>query len=259
MPESVPECYVKNRSMVIGISLPNRERRKIMDNKRALWNSQQKLLRALLKPKSFSEGIKLFLEQHAMIYSSEMSQSNTITFEDVLWEGLDENTFRAMTNKKGRTIAYGLWHSTRIEDITMNILVADEEQVINTCNWLEKTNSKICDTGNAMSDKEILEFSEKINMQELCNYRIAVGRKTRDIILKLKPTDLKRKMEPKGLQRILEEGAVLDVEGANWLIDFWGRKDVSGILLGPGTRHHFVHINESMRAKKKSKSIKKRK
>jgi len=30
--------------------------------------------------------------------------------------------FRAMTNKKGWTIAYGLWHSTRIEGITINIL-----------------------------------------------------------------------------------------------------------------------------------------
>lgn len=31
-----------------------------------------------------------------------------------------------MDDKKGRTIAYGLWHLARIEDITMNILVADE-------------------------------------------------------------------------------------------------------------------------------------
>lgn len=213
----------------------------------------------MIKPDKFDEAIKLCLEQHSMVHLSEMSKKNAVTFEDELWEGLDETTFRTLINVKGRTIAYGLWHSSRIEDITMNILVADETQVINTENWLEKMNSKISDTGNAMTDKEILDFSLIINIQELRKYRIAVGRKTREIIQKFKPLDLKRKMEPKRLQRILDEGAVLNVEGANWLINFWGRKNVAGILLMPVTRHHIVHINESMSAKKKSKSLRAKK
>ncbi|WP_242878618.1 hypothetical protein [Clostridium beijerinckii] len=49
----------------------------------------------------------------------------------------------------------------------------------------------------------------------------------------------------------MEEEAVSRDESAIWLIDFWGRKDVSGILLMPVTRHHVVHINESLKAKKK--------
>jgi hypothetical protein len=67
----------------------------------------------------------------------------------------------------------------------------------------------------------------------------------------LQPADLKRKMKAERLQRILAEGAVLNVEGGNWLIDFWGRKDVAGILLMPVTQHQLVHINESIRLKKK--------
>lgn len=63
---------------------------------------------------------------------------------------------------------------------------------------------------------------------------------------------MKRTFEKYQLQRIINEGAVLDVEASNWLIDFWGKKNVSGILLMPGTRHHMVHLNESFRAKKKS-------
>jgi hypothetical protein len=58
-------------------------------------------------------------------------------------------------------------------------------------------------------------------------------------------------MKPDRLQRILDEGGVLNVEGANWLIDFWGKKNVAGILLMPITRHQMVHMNESMRLKKK--------
>ena len=62
-------------------------------------------------------------------------------------------------------------------------------------------------------------------------------------------------MEPDRLQRILYEGGVLNVEGANWLIDFWSRKNVAGILLMPVTRHQIVHINESIQLKQKCKKL----
>ena len=202
------------------------------------------------------EAIKLCLDQHSMVHSSEMSQISAVTFEDELWEGLDELSFRTMPTVKDETVAWSLWHLTRIEDITMNILVADETQIINTDNWIERMNVNVLDTGNAMTDEEIIDLSSNIDMQELRNYRIAVGRKTRDIIQQFKPADLKRKMEPKRLQRILDEGAVLNVDGAKWLIDFWGRKNVAGILLMPVTRHNLVHINESMNIKKKCQKIK---
>lgn len=107
------------------------------------------------------------------------------------------------------------------------------------------------DTGNAMNVEDIMEFSKNINMQELKNYRIAVGRNTRKIIKNLTSADMKRKFDKDRIRRMVDEGAILNVEGASWLIDFWGRKNVAGILLMPGTRHHVVHINESLRAKKK--------
>jgi hypothetical protein len=188
-----------------------------------------------------------------MVHSSIMSGIDAKTFEDELWEGLDDNTFRTSINEKGRTIAYGVWHSTRIEDITMNLLVAGDGQVFCLGNWKEKINSGISDTGNAMTEQEIMKFSKDINMQELKKYRMAVGRRTREIIKNLSASDMKRKFEKSRLQRIIDEGAILDVEASNWLIDFWGRKNVSGILLMPATRHHVVHINESMSAKKRSK------
>ena len=226
-------------------------------DKKELWNSQQKLLKSIItKLDKFDEAIKLCLDQHSMVHTSQMSQTNVVTFEDELWDGLDEVTFRTMpTEKDEATIAWCLWHSTRIEDITMNILVADDTQVINNDNWLKKMNVRVCDTGNAMTNKEIVDFSLIMDMQELRNYRKTVGRKTREIIKSFEPSDLKRKIEPNRLQRILDEGGVLNVEGANWLIDFWGRKNVAGILLMPVTRHHIVHINESIRLKEKCRKL----
>ena len=219
------------------------------------WNDDIKELRKIiLKPDKIQESKSLALSLHSMVHLSIMSGVDKKTFEDELWEGLDENTFRTSQNQKGRTIAYGIWHCTRIEDITMNLLVAGDKQIFNRENWQEKINSNITDTGNAMSEDDIIEFSKNINMEELKNYRIEVGIRTRDIVKNLSTQDMKRNFDKHRLQRILDERAVLDVKASNWLIDFWGRKNVAGIILMPMTRHQVIHINESLSAKKKSKS-----
>ncbi|GFZ29757.1 hypothetical protein CSC2_02830 [Clostridium zeae] len=223
-----------------------------MVDKKSEWNEKQKALRSLLLDNSkFELAIKLCLEQHSMVHLSEMSSIQSNTFEDDLWEDLDETSLRTSTNEKGRTILYGLWHSARIEDITMNILVASGEQVINTENWLKKTRSPISTTGNELNSIEILEFSKSLDINELRNYRIAVGRNSQQIIRNLTFEDLKRKFSKEALNRIIEEKAVSNVPTANWLIDFWSKKTVSGILLMPVTRHHIVHINECFKAKNK--------
>jgi len=219
------------------------------------WNDDIKELRKIiLKPDKIQESKSLALSLHSMVHLSIMSGVDKKTFEDELWEGLDENTFRTSQNQKGRTIAYGIWHCTRIEDITMNLLVAGDKQIFNREKWQEKINSNITDTGNAMSEDDIMEFSKNINMEELKNYRIEVGRRTRGIVENLSTQDMKRNFDKHRLQRILDERAVLDVKASNWLIDLWGRKNVAGIILMPMTRHQVIHINESLSAKKKSKS-----
>ena len=34
-----------------------------------------------------------------------------------------------------------------------------------------------------------------------------------------------------------------------WLLEFWGKKDVAGILLMPPTRHMLLHLNDCCRWK----------
>ncbi len=215
------------------------------------WNPKQALLKEYLSRRDkFDEAIKLCLEMHSLVHTSEMSSSTVRTYEDDLWDGLNEQVFRWIQENGKPTIAWNSWHMTRIEDITSNILIADDSQVLNN-EWSRKLNSEILDTGNAMTVKEIEDFSNRVNMRELRSYRIAVGRRTQIIIEQLKSDDLKRKMTSRRLKRIVSEGGVLDVEGSRWLIDFWGRKTVSGILLMPITRHQIVHLNDSLKMKEK--------
>jgi len=220
------------------------------------WNPKQQMLReALSKECNFKEAIWLCLELHGIVHNSLVSGDMLYSFYNEIWEGLSRDIFCSTLPQKngfGRkaTIAWNIWHITRIEDITANILIADESQVLNE-DWLNRLSVEVKDTGNAMNDNDIINFSQSLDMEALWGYRNAVGLRTREILVGLMPLDLKRKFKKDSLTRILNEGGVVNDEKSIWLLDFWGRKNVAGILLMPITRHQIVHLNECMRIKNK--------
>ena len=89
---------------------------------------------------------------------------------------------------------------------------------------------------------QIENLSKKIDVDALRDYRLTVGRQTRKIINLLKPADLKRKVDPSRIEKIKEEGAVL--ETASDLLDYWSKRNIAGLMLMPATRHNLVHLNE---------------
>jgi hypothetical protein len=110
---------------------------------------------------------------------------------------------------------------------------------------------KIKDTGNAMNYKEIESLNKNINIKSLKDYRIKVGKKTQKIIKRLEYSDMKRKVEKKQLEKIMENGGVLEHEKSKWLLDFWGRKNILGLIMMPITRHQTVHLNDCFNIKEK--------
>ena len=187
---------------------------------------------------------------HAMVHSPIVSETKKKTYDEMLWEGLSEETCRKQLGTKNSTIIWDIWHITRIEDLTSAVLIKNERQTLDT-KWLRKINTSIKDTGNAMTGKEIAEFSEQIVIQELRNYRIEVGKRTQRTISELTEEEMYEKVEKDRINRILDEGGVLPKKESIWLLDFWGRKTISGLLLMPITRHQIVHINDAMRIKEK--------
>ncbi|HGL4358147.1 hypothetical protein [Clostridioides difficile] len=77
----------------------------------------------------------------------------------------------------------------------------------------------------------------------LC-YRNEVAKNTIEVVKDLKAEDMKRKVSPIDLERILVTGGVIKHEDSIWLLDFWGNKDIAGILLMPPTRHVILHLND---------------
>jgi hypothetical protein len=221
-----------------------------MSNIGQYWNPKQALLRQALKEGQIEEARILLCELHSAVHSSEIYETLSPSYMDEIWEGLSEKDFRTMPSTNDVTIAWNIWHITRIEDITANILIANTEQILND-EWLKKLNISIKDTGNAMSDEEIISFSDGIDLKELRNYRNSVGTRTKQIIESLKQEDLKYKFKQSQMSRILTEGGVIEHSESVWLLDFWSKKTVAGILLMPITRHQIVHLNDCRKLKSK--------
>jgi hypothetical protein len=214
------------------------------------WNEKQKNLKILLsKEETFNQGITLLLEMHSILHDRKVYKNTKETFYDNLWNGLRENTCKIIS-KKETSILWNIWHITRIEDIISNIIIGNKEEIFNK--KLQKDlNAGIKDTGNAMTHEEIELFNNTININELKNYRIEVGESTKAIINKIEFKDMKRKTEKRQLETIKQNGGVIDNKSSIWLLDFWGSKNILGLIMMPITRHQIVHLNDCFNIKEK--------
>jgi hypothetical protein len=205
----------------------------------------------MLDSKQREQAIQLFLNQHAMLHSAKMSQTETWSFEDEVLANMTDEQMRLIPKNGEHSITWLIWHMARCEDITMNLLVADRAQVLLRENWLEKLGITVRDSGNEMDAESLAQFSSAVKIEALRAYRLAVGRGTREMVRQLEPVDLKEKVKLARLQRVRNEGAVVDAAG--YILNYWAGRNVAGLLLMPATRHNLIHLNEALEIKKKLK------
>jgi hypothetical protein len=213
-----------------------------------LYPKQKRLNEIIRKPGCFAEAQELFLAIHAAVHFT--TDGRRATVMDRLWGKLGRADFAVMPTKKDVTIAWNLWHITRIEDLTVNFLVNGTGQQLND-DWQMRLGVQVTDTGNAMTDEEIMVLSRSVHPDELKAYRTAVGKNAQRILAELKPEDMKRKADASGIEQIRKAGGVTEHPESLWLLDFWGRKDVAGIITMPVTRHQLGHLNDCFGLKDK--------
>jgi hypothetical protein len=221
-----------------------------METYRKGWSKRQTELREILTSlEQHEKAVQLFLSQHAALHTTQMAGTEPWSFEDWVMNDMNEEDIRTIPPGGEHSVAWLIWHIARIEDVAMNMLVAGEAQRFHHDDWFERMKAAAQDTGNAMSAEGVSNLSATIDIGELRAYRLAVGRRTREIVQQLEPEDLKRKVNPAHLQQVLNEGAV--VKPAQGLIDYWNKRDIAGLLLMPPTRHGFVHLNEALRIRRR--------
>jgi hypothetical protein len=220
-----------------------------MDPNRKLWNQRHQQLTRALSKGDRDTAIDLFLDQHAMVHSAKLSKTKLWSFDDELLQDMTDEEIRQIPPGGEHSIAWILFHLARIEDITMNMLVAGSDQLFTREDWAQKMNVTILHSANRMDNASIAQLSSRIDLRSLHAYRLAVGNRTRTIVRKLQAKDLKQKVEPARIEKVLSEGAV--TPEAMEILQYWSKKTIAGLLLMPPTRHCILHLNEAMRIKDK--------
>jgi hypothetical protein len=162
---------------------------------------------------------------------------------------MTEDQIRCIPPTGEHSIAWILFHLARIEDITMNMLVAGTPQLFVRDHWSGKLNVNIFHSANSMDEKDVATLSAQIDIDALRAYRQSVGRRTREIVKRLKPEELQQKANPSRLQSVMAKGALLPE--AIGILNYWSKRTIAGLLLMPPSRHNFLHLNEALRIKQK--------
>ena len=152
-----------------------------------------------------------------------------------------DNLFKELNDYKNENIIWNLWHIMRIEDLIVNILICEKESILNE-KLKNELNISITDTGNSLTKEEIKKFAKNINIKKLKYYSDKISKNTINLIKRLKAEDIKRKINKINLEKIINGCGV--TKDNLWLIDFWGKKDIPGLLLMPLSRHIIVHLNQ---------------
>lgn len=220
-----------------------------------LGEIHKELSTIIRKPDRLEEAKELFFQLHSKLNQSSMTGTDQNEV-DCLFGDLLPHEYRIMVTPNDETIAWVLWHVARIEDLTMGILVGGGDPLFDD-GWKKRLNTSISDTGNALSDDEIMKLSAQLNVKELMNYKIAVGKRTGDLVKNLTSEDMKRKVSQQDLKKVEQTKGVTDQAESRWLLDYWGQKDVAGLLLMPPTRHVIMHLNSCCKWKEHIRKNKK--
>lgn len=152
-----------------------------------------------------------------------------------------DNLFKELKDCKNENIIWNLWHIMRIEDLIVNILICEKESILNE-KLKNELNISITDTGNSLTKEEIKKFAKNINIKKLKYYSDKISKNTINLVKRLKAEDIKRKINKINLEKIINGCGV--TKDNLWLIDYWGKKDIAGLLLMPLSRHIIVHLNQ---------------
>lgn len=90
-----------------------------------------------------------------------------------------------------------------------------------------------------------------LNLEELYQYIVSVKDSTNELLRSLSYKDLKQKMTDKDKEYVKSLNVVSTDESAFWLIDYWCKKDIKGLIQMPFSRHWIMHIEVCLRIKNK--------
>jgi len=215
------------------------------------FNGPFKALKTAIQQRDMAFKV-LFGVVHGLVHD----HSHIETFQTQALHGITQVTYqnaRTKSYKNARSIAFLLYHMTRIEDICASVLIEEPDAVFFKDGWADVFNFSKVDTGNAWTDHEIDLFRQSVRLNDLLAYRKSVCNQTRSIVEHMSLEDLNRSVSATQIQKLVLTKSIDTHEDAIWLLDYWGKKTKGELLLMPLSRHAVVHFNDIIKMKKYNK------
>lgn len=200
------------------------------------WSELNKRMQEQLrKEQTFPSGIETLIDLRGKMMDEILRMKREISIED-----FSRMPFPKANGYHGKTIAYSLWHIFRIEDIVAHSVIQSDEEIFFLYDYREHTKSPIITTGNELQGQQLVDFSKKLDLDQLYQYIEQVHKSTNDLLKNLTFRDMKRKFDEKDKNRLRNLEVVNPDERAYWLIDYWCEKDVRGLVQMPFSRHFYL-------------------
>ena len=161
----------------------------------------------------------------------------------VLWKDVPPELLRQRPHPNVNSIAWNLWHLTRVEDAGLNRFVSDRPQVFDEGRWMQRLNLPWRHQGTDMTFAEVDELDARIDVEALHAYSDAVQARTREIVSGLNIQVLDETMQPDRLRLILfDEG--LAHPSASGLLENYTGWTKGKCLFSFGLTHPWQHVGE---------------
>jgi hypothetical protein len=177
---------------------------------------------------------QLFLQRHDVLHDY---------FLEAYWTTVPEGLMRKRPHPGVNSIAWILWHLTRVEDAGLNLFVTEGTQVLDEGKWMQRLNIPWKDNGGGMNFAEVEDLSKRIDLQALHDYSKAVRIRTHEIVGEINKVDLDATLTPERARVIaIDQG--LAHSGADDLAKWYTGWSKGKSLMVFGLTHPFEHVGE---------------
>lgn len=160
-----------------------------------------------------------------------------------LWNVVPADLMRQRPHPRVNSIAWNLWHLTRVEDAGLNRFVVDRPQVLDEGAWMQRMNVPWRHHGSEMTFPEVDELNQRIDLSALHDYSTAVQARTYEIIDQLDVEDLDAVLTRERVQMVVIDEGLAHSNPAGF-VDNYTNWSKGKCLMNFGLTHPYQHVGE---------------
>jgi hypothetical protein len=188
----------------------------------------------------------LFTVEHRHVHAQIPSDDDgDFHLPDILIADMSEEQLRLTPSDEQNSVVWLLWHIARCEDVVGGAILSRAGQVLDE-RWAIELGVARRDIGTGMTSREVRDLSQRIEIGALLDYRLAVGRRMRELVEELDDDALDQPVTT-GDVNVLRALGTFGPD-AGWVGELWHTKP-KGWFLWLATGHSYQHLGEAFTLK----------